>query len=58
MYCWFSFANKKGKYFKLSKLNFKNLGEFKETSDLNYFLIYPSPEQWLFSIKDDLLKKI
>ena len=56
MYCWFSFVklNKKN-ISKLSKLNFKNLGEFKETSDLNYFLIYPSPEQWLFSIKDDLI---
>ena len=57
MYCWFSFVKlKKENISKLSKLNFKNLGEFKETSDLNYFLIYPSPEQWLFSIKDDGFK--
>ena len=56
MYFWFSFVKlNRENISKLSKLNFKNLGESKETSDLNYFLIYPSPEQWFFSIKDDLI---
>lgn len=56
MFYWFSFIKLNNKNIsKLSKLNVKKLSDLQDTSNSNYFLIYPSPEQWLLSIKDDLI---
>ena len=56
MFSWFSFLNLDNKIItKLSKLNINHLDKAQEDQKEKCILIYPTPDQYFLSIKDDLI---